>query len=38
MTIHGNITDLTHSSTIELERVAAFSFASPAAEAGRYTF
>lgn len=36
--IHGNVTDLTHSSTVELERVAVFDAASPAPQTGRYSF
>lgn len=36
--IRGNVTDLTHSSTVELERVAVFTSANPASEMGRYTF
>lgn len=36
--IHGTVTDLTHSSTVELERVAVFSSVNPAPQLGRYTF
>ncbi len=36
--IHGIITDLTHSSTVEMERVAGSNSSNPTPEAGYYTF
>jgi hypothetical protein len=36
--IQGTVSDFTHSSTVELERVAVFTSDSPAPGAGRYTF
>src|ERR1043166_1159052 len=38
MSIQGTVTDGTHSSSIVIERLAAFGLANPAPEAGRYTF
>jgi hypothetical protein len=37
-TITGEVTDLTHSSTVEIERVGVFNSANPAPQSGNYTF